>query len=159
MGEPIAGVGYLAGICAHDGTDWQKLKIDSEGRLEVSVVAGHEYVDRGDPAAADFTEADLTMDANWYDLDLSGIITDSDAVLVHLGVTLSDLTLGSRILFREKGNVNTFNACRLYTQGVDQVTYGEFWITLDANLYIQYYASEVLSVLYITVHGWMRPAA
>ena len=27
MGEPIAEVGYLAGVCGHDGTDWQKLNL------------------------------------------------------------------------------------------------------------------------------------
>jgi len=37
MGEPIAEVGYLAGICGHDGTVWVKLVTDGNGYLKVTL--------------------------------------------------------------------------------------------------------------------------
>lgn len=37
MGEPIAEVGYLAGICGHDGDAWEKILIDASRRLVVVV--------------------------------------------------------------------------------------------------------------------------
>lgn len=38
MGEPIATVGDLAGVCGHDGTDWIKALIDAAGHLQIDVV-------------------------------------------------------------------------------------------------------------------------
>jgi hypothetical protein len=37
MGEPIAEVGSLAGLCGHDGTDWIKVLVDSDGKLQIEV--------------------------------------------------------------------------------------------------------------------------
>lgn len=39
MAEPIAEVGYEAGICGHDGTDWEKILIDASKRLVVAVAS------------------------------------------------------------------------------------------------------------------------
>jgi len=35
MGEAIAEVGYLAGLCGRSGTDWLKVQVDSNGYLKV----------------------------------------------------------------------------------------------------------------------------
>jgi len=37
VGEPIATVGNLAGVCGHDGTDWIKLLVDEDGKLQITV--------------------------------------------------------------------------------------------------------------------------
>ena len=159
MGEAIAEVGYLAGICAHDGTDWQKLKIDAEGRLEVSVVAGHEYVDRGDPSAADFDIGDLICNGTWRDLDLSGIITDSDAVLVHLRVSVSSSATGAELDFRKNGNVNTANVEYIQVLVTAVTNHSSALVSLDENLVIEYIGSATLDTVSIVVRGWWRPAA
>jgi len=39
MGEPIAEVGDLAGICGHDGTSWEKVLIDASKRLVVAIAS------------------------------------------------------------------------------------------------------------------------
>lgn len=39
MGEPIATVGELAGVCGHDGTSWEKILIDSSKRLVVAIAS------------------------------------------------------------------------------------------------------------------------
>lgn len=38
MGEPIATVGNLAGLCGYDDPDWVKIVADSNGYLQVDVV-------------------------------------------------------------------------------------------------------------------------
>ena len=159
MAEPIAEVGYLAGICAHDGTDWQKLKIDSEGRLEVVVTAGHEYVDRGDPNAIDFDISDLICDSTWRDLDLSGIITDSDAVLVQMRAIISSDTVGTTMVFRENGNEFTFNSQEIVIYNTAVTGREDVLVRLDENLVIEYFGSTLLNTVTIIVRGWWRPAA
>ena len=159
MSEPIAGVGYLAGICAHDGTDWQKLKIDAEGRLEVSVVAGHEYVDRGDPAVVDYDQTKLTIDDAWHDLDLSGIITDDDAVLVHILAIIKDDVTGSVLNMRKNGNTNALNISAVRTQAVNVYMDNEFSVSLDDNLVIEYNITTGMDEVLLIIRGWWRPAA
>lgn len=39
MGEPIAEVGYLAGLCGHNATSWEKVLIDASKRLVVAIAA------------------------------------------------------------------------------------------------------------------------
>lgn len=52
MSEPVAEVGYLAGLCGHDGTEWLKVKVDSNGYLRVigAGVAGAIEVTQDTPA-------------------------------------------------------------------------------------------------------------
>jgi hypothetical protein len=37
MAEPIAEYGNLSGVCGHDGTDWIKLQVDADGKLQITV--------------------------------------------------------------------------------------------------------------------------
>lgn len=37
MGEPIAEVGYLAGLCGFDDPDWLKVLVDADGKLIIEV--------------------------------------------------------------------------------------------------------------------------
>ena len=159
MGEPIAEVGYLAGICAHDGTGWQKLKIDADGRLEVSVTAGHKYIDRGDPSAPDFTEADLDMDNSFYLLDLSDIVLDSDAVLVHLVLRIADSALGTLLQIREYDNTYAINVAEVGTQQISIWNSADCVVAIDSFRLISYRVSSVADGITITVRGWWRPAA
>ena len=159
MGEPIAEVGYLAGICAHDGADWQKLKVDANGRLEVSVAAGHKYIDRGDPAAHDFDQTDLDMDNAWYLLDLSDIVLDSDAVLVHLLIFIKDSVAGLSLHIREHDNSNGINIAAIATQVANVWICGECQVSIDSFRLIAYKVSGPADGIYITVRGWWRPAA
>ena len=54
MGEAIAEVGYLAGVCGHDGTDWQKLRIGALFNFE-SIVG--KSVDHDSAAATNEIES------------------------------------------------------------------------------------------------------
>jgi len=62
MAEPIATVGYLAGLCGHDGTNWLKVKTDANGYLYV--------VGTGTTGAMEVTQdtpGDLLVGSHQYD--------------------------------------------------------------------------------------------
>jgi hypothetical protein len=112
------------------------------------------YVDRGDPSAYDFTEATLTTDATWNDLDLSSIVPKG-AVEVRLYFRIKAATVGRHLLFRENGNANAINRGGAITQVANEWAYGETNVTLDKNCVIEYYGSNItFTEIDIVVRGW-----
>ena len=150
--------GHVA-ITAYDPSvdKWRAVEVDASGRLEVVMTAGHKYIDRGDPAAHDFDQTDLTMDNLWHVLDLSDIIIDSDAVLVHLLVGIRDDVAGTFMNLREYDNDNAFNTAVAATQAANVWMYGDYQVTIDPRRIIAYKVTAVLSYAVITVRGWWRP--
>ena len=113
------------------------------------------FGDRGDPSSFDYTEADLTTDGGWYDLDLSSIITSSAATAVALRVTIQDDAAGSYVQFRKNGNSNTTNVSTLRTQVANVSIDGDLIVPLDSNRTIEYRTSNTtFSNIYIAVKGW-----
>ena len=112
------------------------------------------YVDRGDPAAYDFTLNDFTTDETWRELDLSGIVP-AGASLVHLKVRILDGAADSLFRLRRKGNSNTISALVLITQVVDISMFGEGFIKPDKNNVIEYYGTDLaFTNIDILVKGW-----
>jgi len=118
MGEPIATVGDLAGICGHDGTNWEKILIDASKRLVVAVASAiasdvqlHGYYDgswQKNPLVWGFsgTVGEFVQDTNLdagtnsiYGTEVPG--GEAWVVSVTLGrmvsTTISDLFLGAEI--------------------------------------------------------------
>ncbi|MDD5367383.1 MAG: hypothetical protein PHR30_18775 [Gallionellaceae bacterium] len=111
--------------------------------------------DRGDPAAVDFTQADLTMDNTWRNLDLSAIIADPDASFVLLGLRVTDDTPGATLEFRKDGNANAVAIQGVVVQ-VDSVPIaGTLLVPIPATQIVEYRASEALAAVEITVLGWV----
>lgn len=114
-----------------------------------------QLMDRGDPAAVDFTQADLTMDNTWRNLDLSGIIADPDASFVLLGVGAMDDTPGKTLHFRKDGNANAI-AIQGLTIQVDSVPIeAVLLVPIPATQIVEYRASAALTAAAITVLGWV----
>lgn len=112
--------------------------------IQVTEVIDMKYVDRGDPAEVDFTQADLTLDDAWHELDLSAIVPAAGANhLVHLKA-LATIT----IAFREVGNINTINVTPEATG-----MHADSWVMLDANRKIEYMTSAGM-IGTLTVRGW-----
>lgn len=131
----------------------RKLETDvSSTETTINQTTGESFVDRGDPASPDFTEADLTLDGSWNSLDLSAIIP-SDAVLVLVHGYMEDTVDTDNIHFREPGNSNTANAARLRAgggfQGVNDM------LVVPSGQAISYNGSSGASpVIELTVGGW-----
>ena len=113
------------------------------------------YNDRGDPAAADFDEGDLTMDASWNDLDLSGIVPEETKAVV-ISAYMLDGTLNATLKFRKNGNSNeqALHVVRTTVAGVG--ANATFTVACDSSRVIEYYASEALTTVAIRVTGWFK---
>jgi hypothetical protein len=113
------------------------------------------YVDRGDPALADFYVDDfITTDGLEHDLDLSGIVP-AGAKAVSLTIKVQDNATGSYIRFRSNGNTNTISAFLLATQVADVPNYQNAIVALDANRVIEYKCNiRTFTILRVSVVGW-----
>jgi hypothetical protein len=80
--------------------------------------AGLQYVHRGDPIAADFTQATLTADSAVHTLSLASIIP-ANAKLVHLRVVIKKASTEQRMYIFKVG-LTGYNAVnQFYTQAVN----------------------------------------
>lgn len=126
--------------------------------VSAAVAGGHEYVNRGDPTDYDFDESDLIKDDGWYALDLSSVVTDIDAVLVHLYISYKDASTGKWVQFRRAGNANVYNVLWGYT------LVANLWMSLNGlvayhpNQEIEYSVSTGMDNVNIVVRGWWKPA-
>lgn len=112
------------------------------------------YVDRGDPAANDYDVGDLTTDATWRDIDLSGIVP-SGAKAILMKTTLKSGGATDKIRYRLKGNVNEINACGCESlrANVGRTRLGI--VSIDANRVMQYNADNIAwTALSFVVRGW-----
>ena len=116
-----------------------------------------ELNDRGDPAAWDLTEATMTMDDAWHDLDLSAIVP-ADAAWVLLRVLISDPNIDDSLQFRKNGNINTYAVSRVICQVANQNIEAELLVPCDAARVIEYLANAVITSINIVVLGWINGA-
>lgn len=123
-----------------------------------AAAGGHEYVDRGDPAASDWDHEDLDIDSGWHDLDCSAIVTDNDAVLIHMRVTIKDATPEMYIQFRKNGNTNTVNASVWETQVANINFRADLFVACDDSQVIEYCVETGMDIVYIGIRGWFKPA-
>ena len=118
---------------------------------------GMDYVDRGDPAAWDFTIVDFTTDNTWRTLDLSGIVPVG-AVAVHMMIYIRDNAANSELLFRKNGNTNLHNAGRINTQVANIDIRQDIIVACDANRVIEYKGAPAgFTFIYVIVRGWWIP--
>jgi len=112
------------------------------------------FVDRGDPAAHDFTKADLLTDGAWHTLDLSAIVPKSAQAVLWRGQVLG-AGADWMVLFRKYGNTNDINVCCLETLRAN-VTRCRLCVgAIDHNQKIQYKIDdENWGTINLTVRGW-----
>lgn len=125
------------------------------GLTAVNSVTVIQLQDRGDPAAYDFTEAALTMDGAWHDLDLSAIVADPDGSWVLLRVVGNDATPGTTLQFRKNGNANAISAPGIVAQVNGVAVDAEILVPCSTTQVIEYMASAVWDSIDIVVLGWV----
>ena len=116
---------------------------------------GNSFVSRGDPAAADKTQATLTINGTWVDWDLSSIVP-AGAKAVLLGVEFVQTTADVGMFFRRNGNSNEIARSALRSQ-VANVNYArDVIVALDSNRVIEYFIvnTGTWTNISITVCGW-----
>ena len=112
------------------------------------------YVDRGDPTAPDFTEANLTTDDTWRSLDLSSIVP-SGIRFVYLRLTLNDDAVQSVFRIRKSGMTNLINIFDLYTQAPNVWMTAIGKVPCVANRTVEYIGTNLaFTAINLTVVGW-----
>jgi hypothetical protein len=113
------------------------------------------YVDRGDPAAVDWDQGDLTTDETWNDLDCSGIVP-SNAVAICFRVGVSDDVAEEVFQMRKNGNTNGVNKSSIYTQVANITnTHDIMIVACDSSQVVEYYGTNTTwTAINVTVKGW-----
>lgn len=130
----------------------------SGGGTTAAASGGYEYVDRGDPAAADWGAGDLTRDDTWRDLDLSSVVTDSDAEIVHFQVLVLASAANKIFWLRTNGNSNEINVTKVRTQVANQRVDADAFVVPDGDLKIEYRCPSTIGTMSLVVRGWFHPA-
>jgi len=116
------------------------------------------YISRGDPAveAADFTQATLTTDGTWRDLDLSAIVP-AGVKLVELFVNCTDDVIGRVLKFRKKGSVSEYAISLIRTQVINLTNDANMQVECNTLRQIQYNATNaVWTAIGIFVLGYWK---
>ena len=124
------------------------------GASGASIVQTLAVVERGDPAAFDFTEADLTMDNAWHDLDVSGIIADANVKWVLVTMHIADAAKNKQLHLRKNGNSNEVAVVCIETLASSDPSHQNGWVPCDGNQVIEYKATAAISSVDIVVMGW-----
>ena len=114
-----------------------------------------QLADRGDPAAYDYTEAGLTMNNTWQNLDVSAVVIDTDASWVLLAVLLNDPNVGDNIMFRKDGNANAIAMAGVIAQVANQDVFAQVLVPCSTSQVIEYRANAALASCDIVVLGWI----
>ncbi len=123
-------------------------------KLQNDIDSNLGFVDRGDSSAVDWTQATLTTDGNWYDLDLSSIVpVHAKSVLMY--VRVKDGSINQSIQFRKNGNSNSINRSVVMTQTVDQGIPVDVVCPIDTDRKIEYKTTNTtFTNIDIVVKGW-----
>lgn len=112
------------------------------------------YVNRGDPAAFDYTTATLTADSTYRTLNLSSIVP-ANAKLVQLRLLIANAAAGQAIYIRKVGYNNEFNILSLFTQAPNVTTTTEGFVDCIGQQISYKAATGSWSKLNIVVLGWI----
>ena len=114
---------------------------------------GRGFVDRGDPAAADWTQATLTLDGGWHELDLSGIVpVGAKAVLIR--AWLKDNLTGQEMFLSYPAIPNGWNLSVLTTRVANIFTNQDSIVAMDGDRKIQYLITAGTDTVLLIVGGW-----
>ncbi len=112
------------------------------------------YVNRGDPAAVDFTIGDFTIDGAWHTLDLSAFITTS-ARAVLIDIDFDNNSANKHITLRQNGNSNDINHFDVSTKVAGQDEHTNAIVSPDSSRLIEYKITNAgWTALKMSVRGW-----
>jgi len=111
------------------------------------------YVDRGDHPFYDWVESGLTLDANWHDLDLSGIVPVG-TIAILMRTNLQAALPGNYIGFKRKGNTNnkTDAWCDVQTANI-HIQFDKI-VGVDGDRKIEYFGTVNPTSIDLSIIGW-----
>jgi hypothetical protein len=111
------------------------------------------YVSRGDPSDWDFTDATLTADGSYHELDLSSIVP-AGATFIVARFSMSYFTPGSAGMFRKLGHTGGMNVSVRATQSANIVFADDILVEVSEDRKIEYRFSSNPNSIYFSVRGW-----
>ncbi|MBA7524153.1 hypothetical protein ES705_16290 [subsurface metagenome] len=146
----------IAAIPEYDDTALTEYIDAQVAALNESIAALPKYVDRGHVTEPDFTKADLTLDGDWYDLDLSGIIPVGTTDVL-LGTKLQSGAMGGSLMVHTPNTDDFYNVDSTQTLADWPLLRDSLFVSCDANRIIRYYGTFIYwETLDITVRGWIK---
>jgi len=119
---------------------------------------GDVYVNRTTATANDFSiGSGLTADGTWRTLDLSSIVTDADATVVHLRAFVKDNVTDSTLQFRVYGATGAYSIQVLSTQVANLNNYGQLLVGIPVLRQLEYKITSGMDATGIVVLGWWKP--
>lgn len=146
-------------ISTNDPVELKRLLQLMYDDLYRAVSEKHSFIDRGDPAAVDFTQANLTTDGNWKTganaLDFSAIVPEGAKAML-LRVAVNDNAVATQLVFRKSGQSNTVNCGQIFTQvsGV-WIVNDSMILPCSADRKVEYVGTNTtIDSVLINVKGW-----
>ena len=119
---------------------------------------GDTYVNRTNASANDFSiGSGLTADGTWRTLDLSSIVTDTDATVAHLRGFVKDNVTDSTLQFRVYGATGAYSIQVLSTQVANLNNYGQFLVGIPVLRQLEYKITSGMDSTGIVIIGWWKP--
>jgi len=125
-------------------------------KIDCTGLAGRvNYVDRGDPAASDWSQATLTANDNWIDLNCSAVVPAGAKAIIFV-ISLFDNTIDGSISMRKNGNTLNINIVSLSQPVANKMFFGQLIVPCDAGRVIEYaLTTKVWTSVTVTIHGWL----
>jgi len=115
---------------------------------------GQPFVNRGDPDTLDFVMGDLTLDNDYHDMDVSGVV-GVGIRLVWMLVSIKAAEADKDINFRTKGATNEVNRGRVRTHVAAQWQDTDVFVVTDSSGVFSYKAvAATWQGVNICVRGW-----
>lgn len=112
------------------------------------------YIYRGDPANVDYTQATLTQDGAWHDLNLSALVPEH-AKAVDVSILFINTANAKVGWFKRKGQANDRNASVISSHSPNQPQAQDLTIALDTNRTCEYkFDADGWTYIALTVKGW-----
>lgn len=154
--------GVVGQLLVNDGDTWEAIANGDTNEVLTSTpgnmptwAAVSTFTDRGDAAADDKAVGDFTTDGTWNDLDLSSIVTDTDAKAILFKISIQDGATGSSMKFRKNGNSQAYNTNEIETQVAAITQTITMVVPCDTSQVIEYNGSNVtFEVIAFMVLGW-----
>lgn len=108
---------------------------------------------RGDAAASDWLFADLTIDNNWHNLNMTSVIP-AGVHIVYCHVRIKSNLINRPFEIKTGGFVNNFNRSRMRTLIAGVPNDGDWDVFPNSNGIVQYKGNPFLTDVQIVVKGW-----
>lgn len=122
---------------------------------------GLTFVEQEGCKAWDFDQDDLVVDSSWHRIDLSSLVPDPSAKLIHIRWRTRDDAVGKMFALKRVPRPNELDTGYAIAEAhvhvvAGQYAYGSWLIACDDDRHVLYYATTGFDSIAFLVRGWWR---